>query len=174
MYDPRPVRLQWTDLLRVPPSGSVSSPEEPGRMTKIRRSGARPLATTNRPSEATGVGAVSFELCPSFHNSLPVRGSYPRTKFDALVRSSGPAAVIATVGVPHDGSSWRSVFHTVSPVSTFSAITNESACVSHCRMTRPFQMIGELAGPHSNVGMSYAPRSMRPRSTFHRKLPLTS
>ena len=28
-------------------------------------------------------------------------------------------------------------------------------------------MIGELAGPHSNVGMSYAPMSTRPRSTFH-------
>ena len=123
-------------------------------MTKIGRSGARPLATTNRSSVATGVGAVSFELCPSLHNSLPVRGSYPRMKFDALVTSSGPADVIATVGVPQDGSSWRSVFHTVSPVSAFSASRNESACVSHWRMTRPFQMIGELAGPHSYVGMS--------------------
>ena len=75
-------------------------------------------------------------------------------KFDALVTSSGPADVVATVGVPHDGSSSRSVFHTVSPVSAFSASRNESACVSHWRMTRPFQMIGELAGPHSNVGMS--------------------
>ena len=70
-------------------------------------------------------------------------------KFDALVTSSGPAGVATTVGVPHDGSSSRSVFHTVSPVSASSASRNESACVSHCRMTRPFQMIGELAGPHS-------------------------
>ena len=79
-----------------------------------------------------------------------------------------------TVGVPHDGSSSRSVFHTVWPVSAFSAMRNESACVSHWMMTRSFQMIGELAGPHSNVGMSYAPMSTRPRSTFHRKFPATS
>ena len=123
-------------------------------MTKIGRSGARPLATTISPSATIGVGAVIFELPPSRHSSLPVRGSYPRMKFDALVTSSGPADVIATVGVPHDGSSSRSVFHTVSPVAALSASTNESACVSHCRMTRSFQMIGELAGPHSNVGMS--------------------
>ena len=95
-------------------------------------------------------------------------------KFDAFVTSSGPADVIATVGVPQDGSSLRSVFHTVAPVSALSASMNESVCVSHWRMTRPFQMIGELAGPHSNVGMSYAPMSTRPRSTFHRKVPSRS
>ena len=43
--------------------------------TKIGRSGARPLATTHRSSAAIGVGAVIFELCPSRHSSLPVRGS---------------------------------------------------------------------------------------------------
>ena len=75
-------------------------------------------------------------------------------KFEALVMSSGPALVVTTVGVPHDGSSLRSLFQTVSPVSALSAIRNESACVSHCTITRSFQMIGELAGPHSNVGMS--------------------
>jgi hypothetical protein len=95
-------------------------------------------------------------------------------KFDALVTSSGPAAVTATVGVPHEGSSRRSVFHTVSPVLSSSATMNESACVSHWRMTRPFQMIGELAGPHSKVGMSYAPMLTRPRSTFQRKVPFMS
>src|SRR5262245_36268001 len=95
-------------------------------------------------------------------------------KFDALVTSCGPDEVTAIVGVPHDGSSSRVVFHTVSPVSAFTASRNESACVSHWTMTRPFQMIGELAGPHSNVGMSYAPRFTRPRSTFHRNVPLTS
>src|SRR5258706_10323947 len=119
MYDPRAVRLQTIDELRVAPSCSVRSPRAPARMTKIGRSGARPLATTNRSSVATGVGAVIFELCPTFHNSLPVRGSYPRMKFDAFVTSSGPAEVIATVGVPQDGSSLRSVFQTVSPVSAF-------------------------------------------------------
>src|SRR6267378_6170138 len=112
MYDPRPVRLQTIDLLRVSPSRSVTSPRAPGRMTKIGRSGPRPLATTNKSSVATGVGAVIFELRPSFHNSWPVRGSYPRMKFDAFVTSSGPAGVNATVGVPQDGSSLRSVFHT--------------------------------------------------------------
>src|SRR4029077_4875977 len=99
MYEPRPVRLQTIDWLRIAPSGSVRSPRAPGRITKIGRSGARPLATTSTSSPATGVGAVILELCPSFHNSLPVRGSYPRMKFDAFVTSSGPADVIATVGV---------------------------------------------------------------------------
>ena len=75
-------------------------------------------------------------------------------KFDALVTSSGPAVVVTMVGVPHDGNSCRSVFHTVSPVSAFSASRNESVCVSHCTITRSFQMIGELAGPHSYDGMS--------------------
>src|SRR6188768_3436158 len=109
IYDPRAVRLQTIDRLRVSPSRSVRSPRDPERMTKIGRSGARPLATTKSVSVTTGVGAVIFELWPSFHNSLPVRGSYPRMKFDAFVMSSGPADVIATVGVPHDGSSLRSV-----------------------------------------------------------------
>jgi hypothetical protein len=45
---------------------------------KIGRSGARPLAMMTRPLAAKGVGAVIFELPPSFHNSLPVRGSYAR------------------------------------------------------------------------------------------------
>src|SRR5262245_20050145 len=94
-------------------------------------------------------------------------------KLEAFVTSCGPDAVTATVGVPHDGSSSRDVFHTVSPVSAFSASRNESACVSHWTMTRPFQMIGELAGPHSNVGMSYAPMFTRPRSTFQRNVPST-
>jgi hypothetical protein len=75
-------------------------------------------------------------------------------KFDALVTSTGPAEVCATVGVPHEGISSRSVFHTVFPVAASSASRNESACVSHWRMTRLFQMTGELAGPHSYVGMS--------------------
>ena len=75
-------------------------------------------------------------------------------KFDAFVTSSGPDIVAATVGVPHDDSSSRDVFQTISPVSSLSASTNESVCVSHCRITSPFQMIGELAGPHSYVGMS--------------------
>src|SRR5262245_48502796 len=127
-----------------------------------------------RPSAKIGVGAVIFDEPPSRHNSRPVSASYPRMKFDALVTSSGPVEARATVGLPHDGISSRDVFHTISPVSACSAITNESACVSHCRMTRPFQMIGELAGPHSYVGMSYAPMSTRPISTAHNGCPLTS
>src|SRR5688572_5217972 len=95
-------------------------------------------------------------------------------KFEAFVTSSGPPSVNATVGLPQDGNSSRAVFHTVSPVSALSASTNESRCVSHCRITRPFQIIGELAGPHSYVGMSYAPMSTRPRSTCHSGRPLTS
>src|SRR6185503_19395911 len=109
-----------------------------------------------------GVGAVIFELLPIRQSSLPVRASYPQTNFDALVTRTGPAGVAATVGEPQDGNSSRSVFHTVSPVSAFTASRNESACVSICTITRPFQMMGELAGPHSNAGRSYAPRVMRP------------
>jgi len=75
-------------------------------------------------------------------------------KFEALVTSTGPAPVSATVGVPHEGSSSRSVFQSMSPVAALSAIRNESTCVSTCRMTRSSQMIGELAVPHSYDGMS--------------------
>ena len=53
-------------------------------------------------------------------------------------------------------------------------MTNESACVSHWMKTLSSQMIGELAGPHSYEGRSYAPMSTRPRSTVHRGLPFTS
>jgi hypothetical protein len=75
-------------------------------------------------------------------------------KFEALVTSSGPSGPSTTVGVPHDGSSSRAVFHTTSPESESRAMMNDSPCVSHWRKTRPFQMMGELAGPHSNDGMS--------------------
>ena len=75
-------------------------------------------------------------------------------KFDALVTSSGPAVVVTMVGVPQDGNSCRSVFHTVSPVSAFTASMNESAWVSNWTITSSFQMIGELAGPHSYDGKS--------------------
>jgi hypothetical protein len=50
------------------------SPDAPARMTKIGASGRRPLATTIKSPENTGVGAVIFELPPSRHNSLPVSG----------------------------------------------------------------------------------------------------
>src|SRR5882724_10013987 len=166
MYDPRPVRLHVIASLVDLPSGNVRSPRAPAFTTKIGRSGPRPLTTANMSSEKTGVGAVIFELPTSRHNSFPVRGSQPRMKLDAFATRTGPTDVIATVGVPHDGSSSRSVFHTVLPVSASRAKMNESLWVSHCRMTRLFQMIGGLAGPHSYVGMSYAPRSSRPSSTF--------
>jgi hypothetical protein len=90
------------------------------------------------------------------------------------VTSSSPADVDTTVGVPHDGSSWRSAFQITLPVCASSARTNESACVSTWMNTMSFQMIGELAGPHSYEGMSYAPMSTRPISTFHKALPFTS
>ena len=59
-------------------------------------------------------------------------------KFDALVTSSAGASPCAgyTVGVAHDGSSLRAVFHTVSPVRMSAASTNDSFCVSHCTITR--------------------------------------
>src|ERR1044072_855969 len=92
----------------------------------------------------------------------------------AFAMSSSPFVVVATVGVPHEGISSRLVFQTALPFSALKAMMNESVCVSHWSITRSFQMMGELAGPHSYVGMSYAPRSRRPRSTFHKGLPLTS
>src|SRR5687768_12604798 len=127
MYEPRWVRLHATASLLVAPGPSVMSPCAPGRTAKIGRSGARPLATTISPPAKIGVGAVILELPPRRHSSFPVRGSYPRMKFDALVTSTGPLAVSAIVGVPHDGSSSRAVFHTVSPVPALTAMTNESA-----------------------------------------------
>src|SRR5215213_1049125 len=154
MYEPRPVRLQITVSLLVFPSGKVRSPRAPALTTKIGLSGPRPLATTSTSSAKIGVGAVIFELRPRRHSSLPVRGSYPRIKFDAFAISSSPFEVVATVGVPHDGISSRSVFQTVSPVLALSARMNESVWVSHCTITRSFQMMGELAEPHSKVGMS--------------------
>src|ERR1044072_9185723 len=95
-------------------------------------------------------------------------------KFEALATSSSPYEVVATVGVPHEGISSRLVFQTALPVFASKAMMNESACVSHWTITRSFQMMGELAGPHSYVGMSYAPMSTRPMFTFHKSLPFTS
>src|SRR4030095_5191841 len=160
------------DSLAVLPAGRVRSPCALDFTTKIGRSGARPLATTNTPSPKIGVGAVIFELPPSRHNSFPVRGSYPRMKFEALVTSTGPVSVVTIVGVPQDGSSSRSVFQTVFPVAAFRASRKESVCVSHCRITRLFQIIGELAGPHSYVGMSYGPRYQPPPATLPTNLTL--
>src|SRR6186713_672730 len=101
MYDPRPVLLHTSPpALLVPPAAGVMSPVAPGRTAKTGRSGARPLATISRPSAPIGVGAVIFELPPRRQRSSPVSGSYPRTKFDALVTNSGPALVVTTVGVP--------------------------------------------------------------------------
>src|SRR6185436_8169984 len=95
-------------------------------------------------------------------------------KFEALAMSSSPFEVVATVGVPHEGISSRFVFQTARPVFASKAMMNESVCVSHWSITRSFQMMGELAGPHSYVGMSYAPMSTRPMFTFQRNFPLTS
>src|SRR4051812_1433462 len=119
MYGPRPTRDQATAALDVLPAGNVMSPRAPGRMTKIGFSSRRPLAMRIRSSVNTGVGAVIFEVPPSRHNSVPVAGSFPRMKLAPLVTSSGarPGRVDRyTVGVPHDGSSSRVVFQTVSPV----------------------------------------------------------
>ncbi len=154
MYDPRPVRLQATASLVFASAASVMSPLAEGRTTKIGRSGPRPLAMTMSPSARNGVGAVIFELRPSRHSSLPVRGSYARMKFDALVTSCGPAGVSTTVGEPHDGTSSRSTFHATVPSAAFSATRKSSWSVSHCRKTRSFQITGELAVPHSSDGMS--------------------
>ena len=52
-------------------------------------------------------------------------------KFEALVTSMGPDVVWTTVGVPQDGNSVLSVFHTVSPVSAFNAMMKESDWLSH-------------------------------------------
>src|SRR5512136_436104 len=88
MYGPRCCRLHATSVLEVAPLGSVMSPEAPARMTKIGASGRRPLATTIRLPDQTGVGAVICELPPRRHSSLPVSGSYPRMNLDPFVTSS--------------------------------------------------------------------------------------
>src|SRR5687768_9763428 len=99
MYDPRPVLLQTMASMPPPPLPGLRSPRAPARTANSGRSGARPLATMNNPLSKIGVGAVIFELPPRRHSSRPVRGSYPRMKFDAFVTSSGPDGVVATVGV---------------------------------------------------------------------------
>src|ERR671912_823771 len=174
MYVPRPARLHAIAALLAWPFPSVMSPRAPGRTAYSGFSGLRPLVTMMTPPPMTGVGAVIFELPPSRHSSAPVRTSYPRMNVEPFVTSSGPDAAVTTVGVPHDGSSSRAVFHTVSPVRASSASTKASVWVSHCSNTRSFEMMGELAGPHSYDGMSYAPMSTRPRSTDHRGRPATS
>ena len=75
MYEPRPVLLHSTCALDDCPAASVMSPCAPGRIAKIGRSGARPLATMMTSRVKTGVGAVIFELPPSRQRSAPVSGS---------------------------------------------------------------------------------------------------
>ena len=65
------------------------------------------------------------------------------------VTSSVWPSISMTVGVPHDGISSRLVRHACLPVCTSNAATNEFCWMSHWTMTRFFQMIGELAAPHS-------------------------
>ena len=56
--------------------GTVLGTSNRGRFTaKIGRSGARPLATTIRPSAKIGVGAVIFDDPANCHSSRPVRAS---------------------------------------------------------------------------------------------------
>ena len=103
---------------------------------------ATPTATTFVTDSygLDGVVSVAFDGSGNLYVAAQVGGK---------VLKVSPAGVVTTVGVPHEGNSSRSVFQTVSPVSASSASRNESACVSHCMITSPFQMIGELAGPHS-------------------------
>src|SRR4030095_2100364 len=103
MWEPRPAWLHAIASLLVLALASVRSPREPGLTATSGRSRAGPLATTMSLSAKIGVGAVIFEDPPRRQSSCPPRGSYARMKFEALVTSSGPAAVAATVGGPHDG-----------------------------------------------------------------------
>ena len=75
MYEPRPVLLHRRRALESRRPASVMSPLRAGRIAKIGRSGARPLATMMRSLAKTGVGAVIFELPPSRQRSAPVSGS---------------------------------------------------------------------------------------------------
>src|SRR6185503_19373192 len=95
-------------------------------------------------------------------------------KLGALVTNSLPRGPATTVGVAHDGSSARAVFHRLHPVFRSKACTNEPPCTSHCTITRPSSMIGELALPHSYSGKSYAPALRTPTSCFHRSAPFMS
>ncbi len=69
--------------------------------------------------------------------------------FVACVTSSACPSCSTTVGVAQEGISSRAVRQTGLPVSTSNAAMNESFWMSHCTITRSFQMIGELATPHS-------------------------
>ena len=129
--------------------------------------------TIDIPSAPIGVGVAIGDPVAIRHRSVPFRGSYPRAKVAPLTMSSPPFAVLTTVGLLHDGMSSRFVFHTCSPVSTDSATRNESSRVSTWTITRPSQITGELAGPHSIAADSTAPTLTRPRSTFHNGVPST-
>ena len=142
------------------PAGSAGArtPSAPWRTaTSGRDDPIPPLVTIDSPSAPIGVGVAIGEPLATRQRSLPVRGSYPRAKFPPLTISSAPFAVVTTVGLLHDGMSSRFVFHTCSPVSTDSAIRNESSRVSTWTITRPSQITGELAGPHSIAAASAAP-----------------
>src|SRR6187551_2903991 len=110
-----------------------------------------PLVTIDNPPALIGVGVGIGDPLATRQRSRPVRGSYPRAKFAPFTTSSAPFAVLTTVGLLHDGPSSRTVLHTCSPVSTENATRNESSRVSTCRITRPSQITGELAAPHSTA-----------------------
>src|ERR1039458_8532531 len=99
------------------------SPRAPVRIAYSGFSSRRPLPTTMRSPEKTGVGAVMFELGFKLHNSLPVAGSYPRIARGALVTSSTPVLAGTIAGVDHEGNSVRGVFQIVSPFLMSMAIT---------------------------------------------------
>ena len=56
-------------------------------------------------------------------------------KFEAFVIISALPLPLKTVGVPQDGSSFRTDFQTVPPVFMFAASRNDSFCVSHYTRT---------------------------------------
>ena len=81
-----------------------------------------------------------------------------------MVTSRGPTAVAATVGVPHDGSSARAVFHAISPVAADGKIylSNEDGDMLVVRAGSTFELeatnsIGELlmATPALSEGVMY-------------------
>ena len=92
----------------------------------------------------------------------------------------GPPASATTVGVPHEGSSSRSVFHTVRPLATSSASRNESACVSTCRITEVVPddrragrapLVGrDVIRPHVDAAEVHRPERRR-RSCRRRRRP---
>jgi hypothetical protein len=123
------------------------------------------ISTRNLTPDATGLkNATGEQIKNAFRNGVRTDGKMlapimPYWIFHNMTDADADAIVAYLRTIPP-------VSHTVK--------ANEPPWTSHCTMTRPSSMIGELALPHSYSGRSYAPALSTPRSCFQRKVPFMS